>query len=322
MSFPIYGMKSDAFKTDPAPSSTPSASFPNVSVPNQSSPNMTPVDWSKQEGVSAPDAGMTPEMKKILDRARPLNLPDTPIQSSSAFESIGNVLFGGDVMGPQRQANFGHKARLISARNFPSEYVVFEVTPEIRESRGVDYESVAPVHLPGSIQIYKRTASRVFDLTVKFVSRSTSQATQNIEYLQLLRGWTMPYFGIRSEYDSSASLFGGGQSVPMPSVMGGGGSMLGAPPDVLYFYAHSSGANDGGDRSGTAGRINLKKIPVVITNLDISYPTDVDYIYVEGTNEPFPIVMEVSITLKETHSPNAYEDFSLSMFKKGHLVQF
>jgi len=60
----------------------------------------------------------------------------------------------------------------------------------------------------------------------------------------------------------------------------------------------------------------------VLTNLSIDYPDDVDYIPVEGTGEPFPVKMEISIELLETHAPVDYENFSLSNFKQGNLVQF
>lgn len=213
----------------------------------------------------------------------------------------------------------GYAVRLIAARNFPSENVIFRVTPTFSESRSVEYSQVAPVHLPGSIQVYRRTGSRTFSIGAKFISRNRAQATENMEFLQLLRGWTMPYFGER-DYKSG----GGTEQVAangMTAVSGDNNSMLGAPPDVLYLYAYSSTVGDSGDRIGN-GRVNIKKLPVVISNLNITYPDDVDYIPVEGTNEPFPVKMDVAIELIETHSPIGYEQFSLSMFKKGELVQF
>lgn len=97
-------------------------------------------------------------------------------------------------------------------------------------------------------------------------------------------------------------------------------SMLGAPPDVLYLFAYSSSTGANAGRS--TGLVNIKKIPVVLTSVSITYPEDVDYIPVNGTNEPFPVRMDVSLELAEAHSPTDYEKFSLSMFKQGNLVQF
>lgn len=199
---------------------------------------------------------------------------------------------------------FGYKVRLFAARNFPSgERVVFEVSPTLSESRAVEYNQVAPVHMPGSIQIYKRTGARTFSLNAKLVSRNVSQATQNIKDLQQLRGWCMPYFGVADI----------GVSPVTDST-----SMLGAPPDVLYLFAYSAGT---GKDTRTGDPVNLKKIPVVITNLSFSYPDAVDYI-TTTTGEPFPVIMEVTVELLETHSPYQYETFSLADFKVGKLAHF
>ncbi len=201
---------------------------------------------------------------------------------------------------------FGYKVRLFAVRDFPSgERVVFDVSPTLSESRTVEYNQVAPVHMPGSIQIYKRTGSRTFSLGAKLISRNTSQATNNIQILQLLRGWCMPYFGI-ADRGSEGQL--GSDAT----------SMLGAPPDVLYLFAYSAGTG-GDDRTGDP--VNLKKVPVVITNLSFDYPEDVDYI-ATASGEPFPVKMDVKLDLLETHSPASYEEFSLMDFKLGKLAQF
>jgi hypothetical protein len=218
-------------------------------------------------------------------------------------------------------SQFGYKVRLLAVRNFPQEFVVFEVTPSFSESRSVEYSSVSPIHMPGSIQVYKKTNSRTFSLTAHLISRTVKQATDNIIYLQRLRGWTMPYFGSRSATDGDTpSLDATALAI---STITDTGSMLGAPPDVLYLYAYSSSSGSGADRLGAGeGRVNIKKLPVVITQLGITYPEDVDYLPVQISGEPFPVKMDVTIELTETHSPVQYENFSLSMFKQGKLVQF
>jgi hypothetical protein len=108
--------------------------------------------------------------------------------------------------------------------------------------------------------------------------------------------------------------------------------LLGAPPDVLYLYAYSTGANDA--RNVNYG-VNINRVPVVLTGLEISYPNDVDYlptfsntstglygVAYDNTSEPFPIKMDVTISLAETHSPREYENFSLSLYKQGKLTGF
>lgn len=225
---------------------------------------------------------------------------------------------GGDGGTPQdSDSQFGYKVRLFAARGFPrGDYVLFEATPSFSENRSVEYTPVAPVHLPGSIQVYKRTGARTFSVGAKLISRNVAQATRNMTYLQLLRGWTMPYFGAR-DYTTTT-----GSNGSLASVSEDANSMLGAPPDVLYLYAYSSRHGSDGDRDFNGGLVNIKKVPVVITSLGITYPEDVDYIPVSHTGEPFPVKMDVTIELTETHSPVGYENFSLKLFKTGQLVQF
>lgn len=251
-----------------------------------------------------------------------------------------------------------YKVRLISVASFVAsvglrEQVIFEVTPKFSESREIEYTPVSPVHMPGSMQVYKNTKSRRFNIGARFISRTMEEATVNMLYLQTLRGWTMPYFGStstlgdnkairdkarsnQSQADSSANqpedrqMSGSEIAALRQKQMNAGTEMLGAPPDVLYLYAYSTSSNDG-DTSGSTRPstygVNINKIPVVITSLNITYPDDVDYIPTYSNvdtrfSEPFPIKMDVDITLVETHSPREYEMFDLLKYKRGTLVNF
>lgn len=91
-------------------------------------------------------------------------------------------------------------------------------------------------------------------------------------------------------------------------------SSFGSPPEVLYLYGYSE---DGNAKSNTVQ--NLRRIPVVITSISFTYPNDVDYIpTVDGI--PFPIVMNIAISLRETKSPYEIEQFSLADFRMGKLI--
>lgn len=96
---------------------------------------------------------------------------------------------------------------------------------------------------------------------------------------------------------------------------GSSGSMLGAPPPILFFSAYSN------ENSPKPTSKNYKDIPTVITNLDGTFPNNIDYIQTLF-NEPFPIRMDVTLSLTETHSPREYENFSLSQYKNGELPFF
>ena len=109
-------------------------------------------------------------------------------------------------------------------------------------------------------------------------------------------------------------------------VINDGVQLRGAPPDVLYLYAYSTSANN---MRGMGPRVNINRVPVVVTGLEITWPNDVDYIPIydpeEGPSaytEPFPRKMDISVSLTETHSPAEFEQFDLAAFKNGDLVGF
>lgn len=247
-----------------------------------------------------------------------------------------------------------YKVRLVSSVD-PNMRVVFNVTPALSESRSVEYTPVTPVHMPGTIQVYKNTNSRTFSITAHLISRNSADASLNALYLQTLRAWTMPYFGknsatnpntIKERRNASGNQsqilrrtqqpdadYSGRQDGPtaisneqqaervVEQIKSTTYELLGAPPEILYLSAYSSPRLANRNEFGTLV-FNLNKIPTVITNLGISYPEDVDYIPTYHNNEPFPIKMDVTIDLAETHSPREYEMFSLQKYKLGQLTNF
>lgn len=264
-------------------------------------------------------------------------------------------------MANQTVAQNNFKVRLISVASVMSaapgsipEQVIFEVTPAISVSGSVEYAAITPIHIPGSIQIYKHTNSRQFNITAHFISRNVQEATQNRIYLKTLEGWKMPYFGATTTVSSDqtqarnqrqanaqtnqpGAQFHAGDAPLSPEqratiaqnrISSEGVDLLGAPPDVLYFYGYSSSAND--NRS-SAYSTNLNRIPVVVSNVEYSWPEDVDYLptfanlsqsSITPQSEPFPMKMDVSITLLETHSPREFEKFDLAKYKNGTLINF
>jgi hypothetical protein len=210
------------------------------------------------------------------------------------------------------------KVKLISATSLRNknpadiERVVFNVSPTVTEDRSVEYSAVSPIHMPGSVQVYKRTNARTFAVSATLISRTRQEATANMKTLQLLRGWTLPYFGVGSGTGGYTDPKDDGTQLRTAS------ELLGAPPDVLYFYAYSSSTS----RKGT-DHVNINRIPVVLSQLSIAYPDDVDYIPTTFSNkEPMPAKMLVTLSLLETHSPYEFEHFSLQNFKLGQLKHF
>jgi len=213
--------------------------------------------------------------------------------------------------------NAASTAGVINARGAPQpprEQVVFDATPEFSESRTVQYKNIDPIHAPGGIYMYASTNARTFSIQGKLISRSVFEATKNLAYMQYLRTWAMPVFGNVN-----------------PATAAPGEGILGAPPALLLLTAYSKG-NPGAQAVQTtvpgSDRMpipaignNIYQVPVIITQLDIPYPSDVDYIPTVN-NIPVPTIVTISISLVEAHSPNAYQKFTLQDFKTGNLLFF
>ncbi len=207
--------------------------------------------------------------------------------------------------------------------------VTFDVTPDFIETRNVNYANIEPIHQPGQIYIYKNTSSRNFNISNgKMISRTPVEADRNLRRLHMLRGWTMPRFGAKSstldgqqykERQSSPELLTQlrAQGRRRDAVDFFGIEVLGAPPQVLLLSAYS----DAAALSGRAKSQHIDRVPVVIQQLNIPYPSDVDYIPTT-TGVPMPIIMTVDVTLVETHSATEYEHFSLDQYRQGRLRSF
>jgi hypothetical protein len=222
---------------------------------------------------------------------------------------------------------------VVSLKDQHGHKVDFEVTPDLIETRNVNYSAVDPTHMPGQIYTYKNTSSRLFNLSnARFISRTENEAQRNLIWLWRLRGWCMPEFGTNDETDGAWPFPGWEvkqflsvkaaqtdptfnarvelQEAQFESALSDGINPLGTPPDLLHLTAYSNRQQQ-----------HLYKIPVVMQQLSIPYPSDVDYITTkEGT--PMPTIMTLDMTLVETHAPNEYETFNLSKYKQGVLESF
>lgn len=200
-------------------------------------------------------------------------------------------------MANPRSQDDEHKVRLVEPG---VAQVVFDVMPEVVESRTVEYEPIAPPQLPSAFQKYKGTASTQWSVNATLTCRTTKEATKNLEILNTLRGWTVPFFGSKTA-----------EQYP---------KKLGAPPPVLTFT---------GWRAQMVG-----PVPVVITSLNWNFPQDVDYIPADefevkdnqpgnhkktGKKVPFPTVIKIAIQLVESFSTDKMNGFSLADFRTGHM---
>lgn len=168
-------------------------------------------------------------------------------------------------------------------------------SPSISEDMSAEYARLEVPQMPFAIQSYKGSSSRSWNISdIKLISRTFKEATINNQTLWRLRSWTKGEFG-----NTSASY----------------GRPLGMPPKVLSFTAYSS------HMIGENSTYRIYRIPVVITNLTIDYPNDVDYIPDDQGNM-IPIIQTITISLTEQHSPSELSNFSLDQFKMGKMLNF
>ena len=165
--------------------------------------------------------------------------------------------------------------------------VVFDSMPTIAESRSTSYEPFSPVHHPGEIMKYKNTTARTWTLSAKLISRNQSEAKKNLDILNTIRAWGMPYYG--------------------EGTKGSSGTNLGAPPPILTLSAYGEGA--------------IGPIPCVMESYSTNWPNDIDYISTgPGDKEgPFPVLLQLDISLKESYSPSEYSGFDLIKYRKGDM---
>jgi hypothetical protein len=245
------------------------------------------------------------------------------------------------------------KVKLVSAvdqrssgpETYAQKVVVFTVSPQITESGTVGYEAIQITQGPISFQSYTGTPARTFGMSdIKLISRTPTEARENIETLNMLRAWRMPYFGQTgigvteiARYFKQVQTEGSVKLSPFIRLNRGGNSLqnrLGAPPEILYFSAYSQSNSQplkigATESTQIAYRGNIHRVPVVITNLGITYPNDVAYIPTAKLGEtdalggvPFPTIMTVSLDLVETHSPGEMNRFNLAKYVSGVLDGF
>ena len=180
-----------------------------------------------------------------------------------------------------------HKVRLVSQVDGSAIY--FDNMPEIQETRIAEYEALQPPQLPGEFQKYKGTKSVQWTITAVLTAATVNEATLNRYYVNSLRTWTYPFFG-----DAQQTL-----------------GRLGAPPPVILF-------------SGWRGLVG--EVPTVITNLNWTWPKDVDWLPTQeidaqsGMPIPFPAVVTITITLVESFSPSQINNINLASYRAGDMV--
>lgn len=226
------------------------------------------------------------------------------------------------------------KVKLINSSN-RREQVHFDVTPDVNETTNVNYKTIDPIHAPGQIMAYSNTNSRTFNISnIRFINRTVEEADLNLKRLWILRSWTKPIFGQttlsgrqrewrteltalenkpREEYGTSG--IGDSYRQNWFENQDLGAELRGKPPAVVLLSAYS--------RPGSIGNTmeHINRVPCVIDQFSIPYPSDVDYIHT-STGVPMPMMMSLDVVLRETHSPLEYSNFNIFSYKNGTLRGF
>jgi hypothetical protein len=173
-----------------------------------------------------------------------------------------------------------------------NETVTFEVMPSITENRAASYEEFTPLHHPGDILKYRSTTARSWTISTKLISRNVEEATKNLNIINVIRSWVMPFYGLGTERDKTTNQF------------------LGGPPPILTLSAY--------------GKKMIGPVSCILENYSWEFPNNVDYLpaYPDGPNgapSPFPVVLNISLNLKESISPAEYSGFDLVKYKNGDM---
>jgi hypothetical protein len=163
--------------------------------------------------------------------------------------------------------------------------VVLEVMPTIQENRGAQYDSFQPLHHPGEILKYKFTSNRSWGINAKLIARTVEEATTNLLIVNTIRSWAMPFYGDGTSNSSTMRY-------------------LGAPPPILTLSAY--------------GEQMIGPVKCVLENYSWDWPNDIDFIRTED-DYPFPVVLSINLTLKESWSPSEYSGFDLVAYRNGNL---
>ena len=171
---------------------------------------------------------------------------------------------------------------------YEKKMVTFLSTPEIQEQGTVLYISIDDIRSAGSHSVYLGSPARIFNISHKFISRSRIEAEKTFRAVNLLRAWRMPKTGSALDYNLSNFESVGGDT---------------NAPSVLNLFGY--------------GR-TFRGIPVVITSLSIDWNSDSDYIKCNNGSD-VPIILPVTISLKEMRTVKDMNTFRYEEFKEGRL---
>jgi hypothetical protein len=164
--------------------------------------------------------------------------------------------------------------------------IVFKVMPRISEQGGAEYEAITPTHHPGSIQKFRNSAPRTWNVSGRLMSRTVAEASENLKLLNMIRSWRMPFYGEGTNQDSSTQ------------------GKLGAPPPILTLTGY--------------GPSMIGPVKCVLTSYNWDFGNDMDYMPTD-TGAMIPVLLDISLAMTESWSPAEFSGFDLVKYKQGDL---
>ena len=159
--------------------------------------------------------------------------------------------------------------------------MVFPYTPSVDFQQQIDYSSYDPTHTNQELHAYTRTKAPIINVNGKFTSQNSFEASYSLAAFHFCRV-------------VSKMAFGQSQNA-------------GTPPPVLLFSAY--------------GDYMFNDIPVIMTNFNVSWPDDIDYVQVANTNTYVPSIFSMSVSLIVQNTPADLRAFNLDQFRSGQLLK-
>lgn len=233
-----------------------------------------------------PQVNLVPENGQIMAKDAATGQSLAPIGAVATEGIPANVPAADENRTAKYKVIISSEPLLLAAGDFLNK-ITLEVMPTIAETRNASYDPFAPLHHPGELLKYRSTSARTWTINARLISRTIEEATHNRMVINTIRSWVMPFFGEGTSQSSA-------------------GKYLGAPPPILTLSAY-------GDRM-------IGPAKCVLEGYNWDWPNDCDYLPTEQ-GIPFPVIMNVSLNLKESWSPAEYSGFNIVEYRIGNLPQ-
>lgn len=200
--------------------------------------------------------------------------------------------------------------------------MMWPYSPTINESVTVNYEEYDLVHTIQPLLAYKNTGLKNLQVTGTWTSQTQEEARYSLASIHFLRTVTKMFFGATGQNEAT--------------------DFRGTPPPVLMFNAY--------------GNALYHNVPVLVKEVSIDLPNDVDYVRVnlgsdattevnetdnltninnsqipqdrsrpnsvsEEINAWVPTRFSISLTLTVQNPPKRLRQFNLNEFREGNLIK-